>query len=426
MMKSRAKLLTAIFLICIHSARAQNLTIEGLVTDADTGQPLPFASIGIKGTFYGTATNSEGRFIMSFPDNLSNPILLCSYMGYKSFESSVSRSDARVSIKLKQDTFTLDEVEVRPWQPWDYIWNAMQKIPKNYPGQAYMSQGYYSEYVAENGVFLKFTEGVVETYNPEYGTDRKTQSRVIKARRGDNLGSLQFMRETLEKKQEKEDRKAKKKGEEPEEKESIDQQIISASFGGPETILSADPLRDTADFLNIRHKKKYRYFIEGYSKYQGEEVIIIGYESKGVYEHQRQSGNIYISLASDAIISIEYNSEVVIPGIARPVIFALGFGITNPELRGKMHYKSINGKWYLSDISIEGGTRLTKKKMFKKNDRSNFHVELAFINNSFDMEHVAEIPEEKLIPISHWRSKLNPMMHFGKTIKVVRHSAYFE
>lgn len=426
-MKNRIIILSGIFLICFYSAKAQSLTIEGLVTDADTGQPLPFASIGIKGTFYGTATNSEGKFIMSFPANLPNPVLICSYMGYKSFESSVNKSDSRVAIKLKQDTFTLDEVEVRPWQPWDYIWNAMQKIPQNYPEKAYMSQGYYSEYMAENDIFLKFTEAVVETYNPEYGTGSKTQSRVLKARRGDNLGTLQFMRETLEKKQEKENRKAKKKGEEPEEQESIDQQIISASFGGPETILSADPLRDTADFLDIRHKKKYRYFIEGYSKYQGEEVIIIGYESKGVYEHQRQSGNVYISLTSDAIISIEYNSEVVIPGIARPVIFALGFGITNPELHGKMHYKSINGKWYLSDISIEGGTRLTKKKTFKKNDRSNFHVELSLINNSFDMENVAEIPKEKRIDTGKpLEEQVEPDDAFWKNYKVVRHSAYFE
>ena len=427
-MKLHTSILTGIIcLICFYSTQAQNQTIEGLVTDATTGQPLSFASVGIKGTFYGTATNSEGRFIMSFPSDLSNPVLICSYMGYRSFESPVSRSDSRVAIRLKQETFTLEEVEVRPWQPWDYIWNAMQKIPENYPEKSYMSQGYYSEYVAENDIFLKFTEGVVETYNPEYGTGHKTQSRVLKARRGDNLGSLQFMRETLEKKQAKEARKAKKKGEEPEENESIDQQIISASFGGPETVLSADPLRDTADFLNISHKKKYRYFIEGYSRYQGEEVIIIGYESKGVYEHQRQSGNVYISLVSDAIISIEYNSEVVIPGIARPVIFALGFGITNPELRGKMHYKSINGKWYLSDISIEGGTRLTKKKMFKKNDRSNFHIELALVNNRFDMDNVAEIPKEDQIDTGKpLEEQVKPDNAFWKNYQVVRHSAYFE
>jgi hypothetical protein len=235
------------------------------------------------------------------------------------------------------------------------------------------------------------------------------------------------MREKIEKKQAKELRRAKKKGEEAEDNESIDEAIISASFGGPETILSADPLRDTASFLNIDLKKKYKYFIDGYTRYQGEQVIIIGYESKGIYEHQRQSGKIYISLVSDAIISIEYNSEIVIPGIARPVIFVMGFGIQNPVIYGKVHYKPINGRWYISDISLEGGTRLTKKKMFKKNDRSEFFVEISLINNQFDLENVVEIPEDQQIDDEKpLEEQVDPDPDFWKSYKVVRHSGYFE
>ena len=67
-----------------------------------------------------------------------------------------------------------------------------------------MSQGYYSEYISENDIFLKFTEGVVQTYNPGYGVDEKSQSKVLHARARDDLGTLQFMREKLDKKWEKE------------------------------------------------------------------------------------------------------------------------------------------------------------------------------------------------------------------------------
>lgn len=427
MMTSQIRIFVLLFLAHTGIVLGQTSTIEGIVLDGETKQPLSFASIGIKGTLHGTATNSEGRFIMTVPEQLSDSTLICSYMGYKSFERPVKKLGAKIEIKLKQDTFTLDEVEVRPWEPWDYIWNAMQKIPDNYPQKAFMTQGYYSEYVTENDVFLKFTEGVVEIYNPDYASDQKTQSKVLKARRGEDLGTLQFMRETLEKKHQKEIKKAEKKEEEIELEETIDKQIISASFGGPETILSFDPLRDTADFLDIKSRKKYKYFIDGITKYQGEDVIIIAYESKGIYEHQRQSGKVYISLASDAIISIEHDSEIVIPGIARPVIFAMGLGITNPELHGKVHYKSINGRWFVSDISMEGNTRLTKKKMFKKNDRSLFDFEIALINNKFDLENVAEIPKEERIDNDKpLEEQVEPDPEFWKTYKVVRHSGYFD
>lgn len=414
--------------ICISSfSFGQSKTVEGVIRDAKKNETLAFATIGIKGTTIGTASNSEGRFILSIPETYQDSILFCSYMGYKNFEVRVRNLGSKVKINLDRDTFTLDEVEIRPWQPWDYVWNAMQKIPDNYSQDPYMSFGYYSEYISENDVFLKFTEGVIETFNPSFGDDIKSQSRVLKARRGDELGALQFMRDKIEKGLEKEKKKAEKKGEEWEGKESIDEQIIAATFGGPEEILSADPLRDTASFLDKKRKKKYKYSIEGYSMAYGEQVIIIGFESKGTYEHERREGNIYISLESDAIIAIEYDSEIVVPGIARPVIFLAGFGITNPELHAMVHYKPVKGRWYLNDISINIGTRLTKKKIFKKNDRSNFYMEMALINNKFELINVEEIPEDERIDTDKpLEDQAEPDPEFWKTYEVIRPSRLSE
>ena len=50
--------------------------IEGIVTDFRTKEVLPFATVGIAGTTIGTATNSEGRFILSIPRNLRDSVLL--------------------------------------------------------------------------------------------------------------------------------------------------------------------------------------------------------------------------------------------------------------------------------------------------------------------------------------------------------------
>ena len=424
MIKIGQHLLIVLF-ICASSyfAFGQAIIIEGVVMDKKSKEPLPFATIGIKGTTIGTATNTEGRFILSVPENLEDSMLFCSFMGYKNFEIGVRKSYGKIKINLEIDTFTLDEVEVRPWEPWDYIRNAMQKIPDNYANKPYMTNEYYSEYISENDVFLKFTEAVIETYNPPYLQDIKSQSKVLKARRGEDLGTLQFMREKLEKKFEKEKRKTIKKGEVWEEKESIDEEIISSSFGGPEEILSADPLRDTASYLDGKHKNKYRYTIEGYSKYYGEQVILIGFKSKGKMDHQRQEGIVYISLESDAILAIEYTSEIVIPAAVKPIIFLLGYGIANPELRAMVHYKPIGGLWYLNDISIHGGVRLTKKKMFSKNDRSNFLMEMALINTNFELNEVHEIPEAERIDVEKpLEEQVDPDLVFWKTYQVVRPS----
>jgi len=400
----------------------QNILVEGIVIDSKTKEPLPFASVGIRNTFIGTATSSNGRFIFSVPAILSDSTLLCSFMGYKNYSVPLKKTKNPLTITMESDVITLKEVEVRPWQPWDYVRNAMQKLHVNYAENAYMTQGYYSEYMQENGVFLKFSEGVVETFNPRYGDTISSQSRVLKARRGDDLGQLQFMRDKLDKKLEKEKKKAAKQGVEPDsDAESIDEAILSASFGGPKTMISVDPLRDTANYLDERHMKKYDYFIDGYTRFHNQPIIIIGFESKGVYEHQRQEGKIYISLTSDAIVSISYDSEIVIPGIARPVIFFAGYGITNPTLSGVVHYKPINGRWYLSDISINGGTRITDTKLFKKDDQSTFHIDMAMINSSFDLINVEQIPEkERVDEDKPLEEQVEPDPEFWRSYKVIR------
>jgi len=198
MTKTKLFIVFILFFSYTQTALSQSKVIEGIVVDSKTKEPLPYATVGIKNTLVGTATNSEGRFIISIPSNLMDSSLFCSYMGYKDFEIQVRSFDSKIRINMDLDTFTLDEIEIRPWQPWDYVWNAMQKIPENYAQKPYMSSGYYSEYMSENDVFLKFTEGVIETYNPAYGEDKKSQSKVLKARRGDELGTLQFMREKLQ------------------------------------------------------------------------------------------------------------------------------------------------------------------------------------------------------------------------------------
>jgi hypothetical protein len=56
--------LAAILLAGVVSA--QNITVKGTVADRETGEPIPFASIQVKGTTAGVAADVDGRFV-SFP-----------------------------------------------------------------------------------------------------------------------------------------------------------------------------------------------------------------------------------------------------------------------------------------------------------------------------------------------------------------------
>ena len=388
---------TVLFLLFAPAVSAQVITVKGVVVDSLTEEPLPYATIGIKDNVTGTAANRDGVFILEVPEGLADSVIFFSYMGYKTFETTVSALKGYVTIRLARESISLEEIKVMPWSPWDYVWNAMEHIPENYALKPYNTTGYYSEYLSENDVFLKFTEAVVETWYPPYGVKDSIRTKILKARSMDDPGQIKFMRKKLEKKYEKEKKKTVKKGKSWGGKETIDEEIISSTFGGPEKILEKDPLRDTASFLNIKNRKKFIYEIDGYTKRYGQQVIVIGYRSKGVFDHQRKHGKIFISLESGAILAIEYHTEVVVPVLARPVLFVMGIGIKNPHVNVFVQYRPVKGRWYVNDFTLDGEVLMVKKKIFGKNENSDFKIHMSLINGSFDFENVTKIPDEERI-----------------------------
>ena len=91
----------------IFTVFAQNEAISGTVID-NSGQPIPGASIIVKGTTTGTSTDFDGNFtINASPAN----VLLVSYIGYAPQEISVG-SQKTINITLQEDVAKLDEVVV--------------------------------------------------------------------------------------------------------------------------------------------------------------------------------------------------------------------------------------------------------------------------------------------------------------------------
>ena len=89
-------------------AYAQNINVSGKVTDAQTGESVPFASIQVKGTMTGTATDADGNYTISVP---RNAILVFSSIGYLNQEAAVEGRSV-VNIMLAPDTESLEELVV--------------------------------------------------------------------------------------------------------------------------------------------------------------------------------------------------------------------------------------------------------------------------------------------------------------------------
>ncbi len=95
----------------------QNGSLSGIVTDAVTGEPLIGATILLKGTELGSATDLDGRYtITGIPPRTYN--VTASFIGYQSAtEYNVvirSAGNFDVNFELSENTTTLGEVVVKP------------------------------------------------------------------------------------------------------------------------------------------------------------------------------------------------------------------------------------------------------------------------------------------------------------------------
>ena len=84
---------------------AQNRTVTGTVTDGASGDPVPFASIVVKGTSNWTTTDLDGKYAVAAP---ANGILSVEILGYVSQEVAVDGRSV-VNIVLDPDLDQLSE-----------------------------------------------------------------------------------------------------------------------------------------------------------------------------------------------------------------------------------------------------------------------------------------------------------------------------
>ena len=84
-------------------------TVEGTVTDANTGEPLPSVNIRVEGTTTGTTTDAEGRYrvAVSGPD----AVLVFSFVGYERRERRVG-TRTTLDVQLAPSRGALEDVVV--------------------------------------------------------------------------------------------------------------------------------------------------------------------------------------------------------------------------------------------------------------------------------------------------------------------------
>ncbi len=190
-MSLRLPLLTcAVLLLTVLGgpAHAQR-TIDGRVTDADTGTPLPQANLQIEGTYTGTITNAEGRYSLTL-DSLPVTVRV-RYIGYETAELRITEdAERRQDVALAPSTVELDEVVVtgseNPGR--DIMRKVIERKQTWWDSLRTYQVDAYSRYTLSND------SGIVSIYETQtrafWDRDRGMREVVLSRRKTQNLGMI--------------------------------------------------------------------------------------------------------------------------------------------------------------------------------------------------------------------------------------------
>ncbi|MCL4483669.1 MAG: TonB-dependent receptor [Bacteroidetes bacterium] len=97
-----------LFFLSSFAGYAQELNVKGVVTSADDGQPIPGATVVVKGKTTGVITNLDGAYSLKVPGNST---LIFSFVGLKSQEVAVNNRTT-INVVLASATEAIEEVVV--------------------------------------------------------------------------------------------------------------------------------------------------------------------------------------------------------------------------------------------------------------------------------------------------------------------------
>ncbi len=331
-------------------------SFSGKITDSKTLKSLPFVNIGIKGTYNGTTTNSNGEFSINLPSNPKYRTLVFSCIGYESKEYIVKSGETNISLQLTQHAYNISEITIMPDSTLrSFLRKAFDKIPINYPNYPTKYKGFCrTSLINEKGEYLRFMEVLTEIYKSSYENKEEGTIKVLDSRKYiKKESSLEFP---------------------------------IYFYGSSHYVHIADPVKNRAKYLEV--SKQYNYQLTGTTKLNNKIIYIIKF-----YPAKRSkslsSGNIYIEANSLAYVKIEneYSDEQL----------KSRFNILQSNLTSLDKYVTTT---YIKEDSIYRINALFENEHIKTSNNKVISSPLEYIITSYSANNVLKIPYDSISPIT--------------------------
>ena len=182
MVKKVTFLIGLIFSCLVGLAQENTITISGRVIDSESGEPLPYATVGLVGLSIGTITNARGEFDFHIPATNAAETFQITMIGFESFRAPVTKIEQQTEFVLNRSLTVLNEVVVRDsLTAGDIFKIALNRIPLNYPMEPVEMDGFYRDVKKVGDKYVSLLEAAITIYDKDYEAPRdytKVRERV--------------------------------------------------------------------------------------------------------------------------------------------------------------------------------------------------------------------------------------------------------
>ena len=343
--------------------------LSGKVIDAETAEPLPFATVGISHRGRGIVTNNNGDFILKIPDECLNDTLSVSYVGYINRLIPVRSMPGNVmTISMERDFIPIPEIIIRAQDPVLIIGKAISSVASNYGTTPVLLTGFYREGVYRKKEPQIYSEAVVQIYKSPYARSlQNDQLKVIRSRKIENLEAEDTLAVRLK--------------------------------AGLSSSLTLDGMRNMFDFLDPMSIKSYDYHLTDIVTIDGETAFVISFSQQDWVTEPLMKGEVYINVDNYGVMLAEFEinpqyiaqtSESYISRLPR------NYSMKPEYVRYRTRYRYIDGRYYLSHVRGDLGFLAKGRKKFFSS-RFNVFFELAVTDHQ--TENVIRFEHEELAPV---------------------------
>lgn len=360
---------------------------EGVVLDALSGEPIPYASVLYEDQKNAVNTNELGEFVITS----STSVALVRSIGYTSASVELDSMETTRILLTRKEVELAEVVISRPGESQEtareVMFKVFENLRKNYTSEKTEYKAFYRHYCKEDTAYGRLIEAALTIYDPKGHAHiaghpkNKVQVRVDQIRR-----SFDYT------------------------KNFDDHDPISIY-----STLKYDVTSYASIHIAVPEEHNYRFLDTTY--YDGQWVYVIGYNYQYIKQHKRpvefnNTGKIYVNTEDYAILKIEEHQAA-----KREDIFIL----YTYDLNWEVNYTMINGKYHLTYAKESG----YNKDYYSNNEGQLlytkdhlFHVEI-MINGINDVQPEAFKGVE---PSKKQLDKMNYHPEFWRTFPVLKDS----